>query len=128
LSKYLNIDDSIEGLSILLYTRKYVSLTPIKKNGIGILFKYRCQINASAEILKELEKKECKFKKGCYLNKHDSLEAERIEIYCLNSINFSKEANYSSTHGIQRAKTKDFTHAVVSIPFRYILERRRIEE
>jgi hypothetical protein len=123
----VNHKESIEGECILIHTRKYIAQPPINKEGIGLLYKYRCQINSTATIRKELEEKKCKFSKGCHLNLDDSLEADGIEVLCLNMIRFIKQANYTSTHGIQMYETKVYTRAAITLPFRFVLERKGIQ-
>lgn len=100
MAKFINSGDSIEAEKSLINTRKTTLKGSINKKGKS-LFKYKCQKHSKVEITEELNPKVCLFKNSSSLNMGDILEADIIEVLAIKILNFSKESNFSSTHGIQ---------------------------
>jgi hypothetical protein len=124
MAKFVNIADSIEGNSILVYTRKQIMSSFVELNNMGKMFKYKCSINTSSEITEELVPKEYKINSKSHLDLNDSLHADIIEVYCLSLLKFTKESNYTSTHSIQKCSSGNLSYAIITQPFRYILEKK----
>lgn len=124
--KFINQGDAIEGNRVGITTRKQSLQTVVEIEEIGRCFKYLCQKNATATIVEELnldaiEKKE-KLQKKIHLNIDDCVSGDSIDLYTLDRLQFSKEANFSSKHGIQTCETKQHCRAQIRIPFRFALE------
>lgn len=122
MAKFISKGDSVEGELLLVNARKPVLQAIINRRG-NTFCKYKCEINCKAEVIKELKPKKAVIKITSNLNLGDFLEADKIEILTRNRMNFQKEANYSSSHGIQTASSKGFAFAEIFIPFRWVLER-----
>lgn len=123
--KYINQGDTIEGKRVDIKTRKQNLQTSVEIEEIGRCYKYLCQKNATVTIIEELdidaEAKKKKNDEKIHMEVADCVSGDSIDLYSLDFLRFSKEANFSSKHGIQSSETKRFGRAQVRIPFRFAL-------
>jgi hypothetical protein len=125
--KFINRGETIEGKRIAIKTRKQTLQTSVEIDNIGRCFKYLCQKNANASITEELDIKVSKFSEKSHLDINDSVSGDSIDLYSSDKLQFTKEANYSSKHGIQSSETKQYGCAQIRIPFRFALEMGHID-
>ena len=117
MTKLIYKDNSIEGKKIEITTRKVIPQNIVKINEIRF-FKHLCKKNVKATIKEELEPKKYKLFKKSKLDRGDEVTGDTISIYADSLLEFKKEANYSSRHGIQTSTTKRFGCAEIQTPFR----------
>ena len=124
--KFVNHGDTIEGKRIDIKTRKQTLQTSVEIDDVGRCFKYLCQIHATASITEKLDldikTKDEKIKSNIHLEVDDCISGDSIDVYTLDRLKFSKEANYSHKHGIQSSETKRYGRSQIRIPFRFALE------
>lgn len=124
--KFINHGDTIEGKRVSITTRKQSLQAIVEIEEIGKCFKYLCQKNATATIVEELsldaKERNKKLQAKINLNINDCISGDSIDLYSLDRLQFSKEANFSSKHGIQHSETKRHCRAQIRIPFRFALE------
>lgn len=120
--EFINQGDTIEGKRLDIKTRKQTLQTSIEIKDIGRCFKYLCQKNVNASVAEELKEKVAKFADDSHLNLNDNIRGDSVDLYSLTRLQFSKESNYSSKHGIQYSETKKYGCAQIRIPFRFTLE------
>lgn len=123
MAEYTKESESIEAEKIGLTTRTFIFQSTINDPVVGKLFKYKCKTNVRAVIIEELNPKIYKRCKDSHLEVNDAIAAGIIELYCQKIVKLQKSANFSSTHGIQTGETKSYSHAQISIPFRFVLEK-----
>lgn len=129
--KYINQGDAIEGKRVDIKTRKQNLQTSVEIDDIGRCFKYLCQKNATATVIEVLnvdsETKKEKINKKIHMEIDDCVSGDSVDLYSLDLLRFSKEANFSSKHGIQSSETNRFGRAQVRVPFRFALSFSRRE-
>jgi hypothetical protein len=121
--KQIASNASIEGQKVLVTTRKQVAQGTLFVQNIGLCYKYFCQKNARAVIELELSPKKPLLNPASCLNNGDSVQGQTLDLISDSRLKFAKEANFSSVHGIQTAKTIKFGSAMIRIPFRFVLDK-----
>lgn len=122
MADYYKTGDCIECNSAEIIARKPVPSSFVKHPILGQLRKYTCERNSSAEIAQELNPKKSIYDPLSKLNMGDKIQAEKIIVYVANSvIRFSVLGGHSGRHKSQYVKTKCFTYAKITFPFRHIL-------
>lgn len=120
-----NEGDSIEGLAISIKSRKFDKKSrPFKFDDIGMVMHFKCRNRSEGEITKELDPKRARYDQNSNLDLGDKIKAEVIEVYTqCKKIKIGKISNYSSTHGIQALELKDYTCAIILMPWRYVMQQ-----
>ncbi len=116
--------ESIECESALINSRKPTIGAIIELDQIGRCRKYVCDLNSSAQIVKELFPKPLlgPYKEASKLDLDDKLVCESLFLFVqgIKNIKFSV-INLSGRHKAQEATTKSFTYAEISKPFEHII-------
>lgn len=116
--------EAIECESALINTRKPSIGAILDIDKIGRCRKYSCDLNSSAQIVKELSPKPEKgnYNESSKLNLNDKLVCESLFLLVqgLKSLKFSV-INLSGRHKAQEVTTKYFTYAEISKPFDHIV-------
>ena len=124
MTKYVNLGNSIEANRSDLITRKIKKASSlINIEGIGRFFKYTTKINSNIIITEELVPKQHRICPHSFLDLHDELEGESLEIYTDLHIPMKTISNFSNVHGAQTGSINSFTYAKILTPWRFILER-----
>ena len=128
MAKYFKKGESIEAKKIALNTRKKVAQGTINIPIYGMCFKYSCNINVKTEIINALDDKTQLYIITSHTSIGDILKAHSVDIFARSVINFNKESNYTSTHGIQTGTIKKYGCAQIQIPFKDILQKKKLLE
>jgi len=116
--------ESIECESALINSRKPTIGAIIEIDQIGRCRKYTCDLNSSAQIVKELFPKPLHgtLKDTSKLDLDDKLVCEALFLFVqgIKNLKFSV-INLSGRHKAQEATTKSFTYAEISKPFEHVI-------
>lgn len=115
--------ESIECLKCKLVTRKYSPSSVINDQTYGgRCFKYECDRNASAEILKELNPKNYKVRITSHLDLGDMLKAYSLIVYFQSKKRLKFDlVNKTGSHKAQEAICKGFTYAEIKQPLANVI-------
>ena len=123
--------ESIECDSAEIIFRKLIPVKLVTLGSVKSLFKYECDRNSSAEIITELNPKVAiinvanpPLHKGSNLECGDKLSADGITFYSKGTTPLKPEIGgegRTATHTGQFTITKNFTYAIIKIPFAHII-------
>ncbi len=127
------VGESIECESAKIIFRKIIPVKLVRLDSVKkSFFKHECDRNSTAEILKELNPKIAiinkveiePLKKGSNLDSGDQIASDGITVYHESKIPLKPDIGgegRTSTHTGQFVITKNFTYAVIKIPFQHII-------
>jgi hypothetical protein len=102
-------------------TRK-VSLSSVVDHPVlGKLKKYKCDLNSSARIKKELKPKTYIYSELSRLNLDDTLKSEKLIVLVPIRLIFDKIGGHSGRHSAQSVHTGCFTFAEITLPFDHLI-------
>lgn len=114
--------ESIECNSAYVFTRKQIYDGMHRLDDLGIVQKYKCDINSTAEIIKELDPKVFVFKEKSKLDMGDKLKCEGLYFFVKSNkhVKFNI-VNKTSRHKGSDVTTNKFTFAEVTKPFQDVI-------
>jgi hypothetical protein len=118
---YHKQDDSLEGKSFFLYSRKFIPMNPTNNTILGeMVFNFIIKDYAKAIIEKELLPKQTIIRKTSHLNKNDAIEGEIIRGFSVKPIKKNKLVHRGS-HKATNIITKKFSFAKIDREWRALL-------
>jgi len=113
---------SIECEKCELISRKIVPSSPQMDDTLGRVIKYECSRNSSAEILKELNPKEFKYKISSNLDLGSKLQANGIYLLTTKLKRIKPDiVNESGRHKASKSTIDGFTFAEIKYPLENVL-------
>ncbi len=121
MAEYFNLGEMVEGADAEI-TARYVNRgIPLTHPDIGPYFKYKCDRNASVEVLKECSKEVVRFNEKAHDKLGDKISGFGVAIKV--KISKNKEPHKKPNTGRHKAQfkiTHNQTFAEITIPFEHI--------